>query len=80
MKSHRCDDWGDLVGVEVDILRRGRLSRVGVVDAVTANGAILWLAADQYAARQLFDSADGYEAWVDPHDVQNDFNAKPRTR
>lgn len=54
MNSYRCDDWGRFVGAEVEIRRRGRLVRAGVVDAVAADVAMLWLAADLRLKHQSF--------------------------
>ena len=69
MKTHRCEDWSHLAGAEVAIHRHGRLLRVGVVDAVMPNDNVLWLASDYNGHRTIFESAEGYEAWVDPKDV-----------
>ncbi|MGG6383245.1 MULTISPECIES: hypothetical protein [Micrococcaceae] len=69
MKSYRCDDWGRFVGAEVEIRRRGRLVRAGVVDAVAADVAMLWLAADGAESRRIFEAAEGFEVWADSHDL-----------
>jgi hypothetical protein len=72
MKSYRWDDWSRLAGAEVEIHKRGRLVRSGVVDAVMPDATILWLAADCNGNRTLFESAEGYEVWADPHDLPDE--------
>jgi hypothetical protein len=72
MKSYRCDDWSRLPGTEVEVHRRGKLIRSGVVDAVTPDSAMVWLSADHNGSRALFESAEGYEVWADPLDVPAD--------
>lgn len=73
MKSYRCDDWSCLAGAKVEIHKLGHLVRAGVVDTVMPDATILWLAADQNGNRALFESAEGYEIWADPHDVPDEF-------
>ncbi len=72
MKSYRCDDWSSLAGATVEMHRRGQLVRSGVVDAVTHDASILWLAADYNGNRALFESAEGYEVWADPKDLPDE--------
>lgn len=69
MKSYRCDDWSHLAGAKIEIYRRGRPVRAGVVDAVMPDGTLLWLAGDHNGSRTLFESAEGYEVWADPHNL-----------
>jgi hypothetical protein len=75
MKSYRCDDWSRLAGAEVEIHRLGRLVRAGVVDAVMPDATMLWLAADHNGNRALFESAEGFEVWADPHDLPDELYA-----
>lgn len=72
MKLYLCDDWNRLTGANVEIHRSGRLVRAGVVDAVMPNNTILWLAANHKGTRTLFESAEGYEVWADPHDLPDE--------
>jgi hypothetical protein len=72
MKSYRCDDWRRLAGAKVEIHRHGQLVRAGLVDAVMPDDSMLWLAADHNGNRALFASAEGYEAWADPHDLADE--------
>jgi hypothetical protein len=73
MKSYRCDDWSRLAGTEIEIYRHGQVVRAGVVDTVMPDATMLWLASDHSGNRALFESAEGYEAWADPHDLQDGF-------
>lgn len=63
MKLRRVTDWTLLVGASIEIRLQGRSVCSGHVDAVTDDGAILWL---QPAAenRRLFEKAEFYEAWA----------------
>lgn len=72
MTSFRCDDWSRLEGVHVVIRRHGQSVRAGVVDAVTQDATILWLAVDHNGNRTLFESAEGYEVWADRDDVPDE--------
>ena len=73
MKSYRCDDWSRLAtGVNVEIHRRGRLFRAGVVETVMPDATMLWLSADHNGALLLFESAEGYEVWLDPDDLPHE--------
>lgn len=64
MTYHKQDEWLPLVGETVQIRNNGRFVRAGIVDAVTIDDAILWLAADGVIQRQLIARADGYEVWM----------------
>ena len=75
MKSYRCDDWSRLTGADVEIHKRGRLVRAGIVDAVMPDKSILWLAADHNGTRTLFESAEGYEVWANAHDIPDELYA-----
>ncbi|WP_461172723.1 hypothetical protein M1D93_17380 [Arthrobacter sp. Z1-9] len=47
------DDWTQLQDRFVEIHRRGTILDRGLVDAVTIDGSILWLAHDGAATRRL---------------------------
>lgn len=64
MTYHKQDDWLPLVGETVQIRYNNRFVRAGIVDAVTTDDAILWLAADGVNQRRLIAKADGYEVWM----------------
>ncbi|GGJ22277.1 hypothetical protein GCM10010052_19250 [Paenarthrobacter histidinolovorans] len=46
------EDWTSLTGFEIEIWDRDRLMDRGVVDTVTVDGAVLWLAQDGVAHRR----------------------------
>lgn len=58
-------DWalakGQIVEVRHDIVP----ARTGLVDEVTVDGSILWLAAEGAATRVMIDRSEGYEVWAD---------------
>jgi hypothetical protein len=58
------NDWVPLLGQEIQILHLGKEIRTGVVDAVTDDGSILWIAAGAMTPRSMFERAVGYEAWI----------------
>jgi hypothetical protein len=64
MKHHMQYDWLPVVGETVQIRNNGRIVRTGLVDAVTNDGGILWLAAEGVHQRQLIARADGNEVWM----------------
>lgn len=64
MKYHRQHEWLPVRGEAVQIRNNGRIIREGFVDAVTADGSILWLAADGAFPRQMVCKADGDEVWI----------------
>lgn len=59
---HHC--WSHLVDVPVEVRRNDKYVRSGVVEEVTADSAIAWLAADGTSTRLLVDKNDGYEIWT----------------
>lgn len=63
--------------MEVEIRMRGRFVRAGVVDAVMPDATVLWLAPDHNGNRTLFESAEGYEVWIDPHDLSGEGQTRP---
>ncbi len=65
MTYHRQDDWFPPLGGEsVQIRIHGRFVRTGIVDSVTVDDEILWLASDGVNQRQLISKSDGYEVWM----------------
>jgi hypothetical protein len=55
----------DRPGVSVQIRRKGRLIRAGIVEESTADSTILWIA-DGLFQRMLVDTAEDYEVWEPP--------------
>ena len=64
MTYHKQDDWLPLVGETVQSRINRRFVRTGIIDAVTIDDEILWLAADGVNQRRLISKADGYEVWM----------------
>lgn len=58
------DDWTGLAGQVVCIRKKGRLIRVGQVEAVTPNGELLWLQQEGVEPRTLFQKIERYTAWT----------------
>jgi hypothetical protein len=57
-------DWQSLQGQCVRISKDGQLIRTGRVEAVTADGAVLWIENDGNHMRTLYAKAEGYNAWL----------------
>ncbi|WP_284984732.1 hypothetical protein [Arthrobacter sp. efr-133-TYG-118] len=57
------DDWSLAKGQVVEVRHFNLPTRTGLVEDVTADGSILWLAADGPATRTLVDRSEGYEIW-----------------
>jgi hypothetical protein len=57
-------DWYPVIGESVELHRHDQAVREGVIDAVTGDDAILWLAADGIHQCQLFTREDGYQVWI----------------
>jgi ribosome maturation factor RimP len=57
-------DWYAAIGEFVELRLHDQTVREGVIDAVTGDDAILWLAADGIHQRQLFTREDGYQVWI----------------
>lgn len=63
MDLRRITDWTVLTGASIEIRHQGSPVCSGYVDAVTEDGAILWLRPPAQS-RRLFEKADFYEAWA----------------
>jgi hypothetical protein len=66
----KFDDWASLGSVFVEVRFRGQVVRKGVVDAVTEDSAVLWLAAYGTDSRELFEASAGYEVWIHPRELE----------
>lgn len=55
----RVDAWTVVTGLEVEVWDRDRLLDQGIVDAVTADGAILWLKHHRVLHRRVVEKVDG---------------------
>lgn len=64
MKLKIQHNWNAILGESVEIRRSGEAYRVGIVDAVTADGSILWILGDGVVTRTMFERVEGYEVWV----------------
>lgn len=64
MARHLQVEWQPVSGQRVELRLGGRRVREGVVDGVTDDDSILWLAAEAGFQRELFLRADGYEVWI----------------
>lgn len=63
-------DWTGLVpGQKVFVLAEGARELCGKVDAVTGDGAVLWVHLDGGAGRRLFTRTDGGRVWRVPDDA-----------
>jgi hypothetical protein len=61
----REEEWLLLRDADVEIRRANSVTvDSGRVEAVTADGRILWLALEGASPRRLYDKATGVEAWV----------------
>jgi hypothetical protein len=57
-------DWRLVRGCRVEIRHSLDRPRVGLVEDVTADGSILWLAAEGPATRTMVQKSEGYEVWT----------------
>ncbi|VXB05061.1 hypothetical protein ARTHRO9AX_10315 [Arthrobacter sp. 9AX] len=62
---HRQHDWLPVLGQEVQIKLDGSVVRTGLVDGVTNDGAIIWIAAHGATPRAMFERARGFSVWID---------------
>jgi hypothetical protein len=69
MIKYRHDEWDRLIGAPVEIRKDGSVIRSGRVDAATPDSSVIWLTADEWAPRALFEAALGFEVWVEPRQL-----------
>lgn len=70
MTAYRHNDWHQLIGVFVEIRQNHRIVRSGIVDAAMADSSALWLAADAFHDRAIFEAAEGHVVWVEPQELE----------
>ncbi|OFI39523.1 hypothetical protein BIU82_00110 [Arthrobacter sp. SW1] len=63
MDLRRITDWTTLTGAIIEIRQQGRTLACGTVDAVTFDGAVLWLQVPG-VGRKLYEKAGFHEAWA----------------
>lgn len=60
-------NWRELIpGDTVVLIARNKDCIEGTIDAVTKDGAFLWLCQDGFRPRRVFYYSDGYKVLVDP--------------
>jgi hypothetical protein len=74
-RSVRIDDWRRLIGAVVDVRQAGRHFRSGLIEAVTSDDAIAWLAQDGPVGRMLIDKKSGHTIWISPMQLQRSLAA-----
>ncbi|MBT8163130.1 MULTISPECIES: hypothetical protein [Arthrobacter] len=57
-------DWALAKGELVEVRHHELPPREGLVDEVTPDGVILWLAAEGATTRRMIDKSEGFEVWV----------------
>ena len=62
---HLQYDWLPVLGEMVEIRHGEQVVRTGIVDAVTPDGGILWLAAQATAPRSMFERSQGFSIWIE---------------
>ncbi len=60
----RHTDWHSVRGRTVEVRHCDAPAQIGVVEEVTYDGAILWLAAYGPLTRIMIEKAEGYEIWA----------------
>lgn len=65
MTSQIQHDWTAVLGQSVEIRRYGEPLRVGLVDAVTPDGSILWILSPGIVPRMMVERLEGYEVWIE---------------
>ncbi|WP_284976772.1 hypothetical protein [Arthrobacter sp. efr-133-TYG-104] len=68
-RSFRVDDWFRLPTATVEIRRNGTYVRTARVEEATPDSRMLWLSPEGVDSRILIDKLDGYEVWIDPHQL-----------
>jgi len=64
VRLHLQHDWLAVIGQCVEIRRGHTPVRTGVVDSVTDDGSILWIAAHGVHPRMMIERALGFQVWV----------------
>ncbi|MET4538440.1 hypothetical protein ABIE37_000195 [Arthrobacter bambusae] len=59
--AHSAPDWSLLIGFVVDVRRHGYIIRTGRVEDATTSGDTVWIAAEGFEGRMLFEQASGYD-------------------
>lgn len=65
----RFDNWRRLRGAEVEVWLHGALERNGVIEEVTEDSTIAWVAADREGPRRLLERASGFELRICPEQL-----------
>lgn len=58
-------DWTAVLGQSVEVRHHGELFRVGLVEAVTPDGSILWILGHGVLPRMMVERLEGYKAWIE---------------
>lgn len=66
MSNNLVRDWESLPGRRVRISKDGQVIRTGRVEAVTTDGAVLWIESEGNHLRTLYEKAEGYTASLVP--------------
>lgn len=69
-RAYLFEEWQRLEGAVVRVCRDGKPVRTGVIDDVTPDGSIVWIAQEGVLGRSLFHKAEGYELWIAPKQLQ----------
>lgn len=69
MTAYRHNEWRQLVGAFVEIRQDYKAVRRGFVDDAMPDSSALWLAADEFHSRAIFEAAEGHVAWVEPQEL-----------
>ena len=65
------DEWSTAIGGEAFITLDGRVVRIGVIELVTNDESIAWVAQSGAEPRQLVSKAEGHELWIAPRQLQS---------
>jgi hypothetical protein len=65
------DDWTILIRASVEVRQDRHVLRTGVVESVTADGNIVWLALGEGLGRQLVDKGSGYQILISPNQIKS---------
>lgn len=56
--------WHPVIGQRVQMRSGGFIVREGIVDAVTLDDSILWIAGGELQPRSMFQRTEGFEVWL----------------